>query len=416
MKTTFLFSALSFSIALPAQWQTYTVANSGLTDNSCWYVNTDANNEVWVSTTNNGLNKFDGSNWNGWNQSNSSIPFNNTSVSFFDGNNLWLGTDGGGVGKYNGVVWQTYNTSNSAIGDNTVYDIEKDAAGNLWMGSRWAGLIKYNGTSFVNYSIQSQLQATFDRVHNIVIDASGMIWMGLAGGGLGRYNPVSGGMTQWGTWNSAIADNDVYSLCIAPNGKIWCGTFGGISVFDPVTNNFTAIYTIANSALPSNYVRAIVFDDAGDCWIGTGWGGVARLSNNSFTIWNDNNSNLPSDSVWSVHYSNNRIWVATITEGIATMLLNPKSVEENQQMLSLSFLAFPNPASDQVTVDFVLEHNSKMQMQIFNSAGQLVKAEMWELLPGNIRKQIFTGDLASGIYTLRLADDNYSGTRQIIIQ
>lgn len=413
MNSFFSFLLLFVTTSLSAQWLTYSVANSGLSDNTCWYVNTDANNDVWISTTTDGLNKRSGNNWSVWNTSNSAIPFNNISVSFFDGNNVWVGTGGGGIGVYNGVNWQTYNTANSNISDDVVYDIDKDAAGNLWVGTRWGGLCKFNGSVFSTYSIQAQLQTSFNRVHNLVIDGSGMIWMGLAGGGLGRFNPANGTMSQWATWNSAIVNDDVYCLCIAPDGKIWCGTFGGVSVFDPATSSFTASYTVSNSLLPSNYVRSIVFDNAGDCWLGTGFGGVALLSNNSFTVWDEANSNLPSDSVWCVHYSNNRIWVATITEGIATMPINIKSVNEENQLMA--FQLFPNPASDELNLEFNLEESDVVRLQLFNAAGQLIKDENWDLQSGLIRRMISLDGLAPGVYFISLSRGLNRSSRHFIV-
>ncbi|MGL5891692.1 MAG: T9SS type A sorting domain-containing protein, partial [Bacteroidia bacterium] len=263
----------------------------------------------------------------------------------------------------------------------------------------------------------SQLTANFNRVHNLVIDNQGMVWMGLAGGGLGRLNPQTGLMNQYGTWNSALVNNDVYSLTIAPNGKIWCGTFGGISVFDPQTGTFTTSYTMSNSQLPSDYVRAIDFDDFGYCWIGTGYGGVARLSPaNTFTVWNENNSNLQSDSIWSVHVTNTSVWVATITEGVATFDLNIKNDVQDVADEAINFSVFPNPTTDFATLSFITDDASEVQVLIYNNVGQLVSSELWQTLPGDNRRNIDISGLSAGIYHIQLVGDGKSGTQKLIVE
>ncbi len=417
MKKIIISAFAIFQLAdVSAQWQTYTTYNSAINGHPCWFVNTDSNGDVLVSTMNNGLNKFDGTNWSASTVSNSSIPSNVTTVTFVDGSDLWIGTDAAGMARLSGSIWTIFNTSNSSLPDNRIYDIDKDAAGNIWIGTRDGGLAKYNGTSFTTYSIFNQLTANFNRVHNLVIDSSGIVWMGLSGGGLGRLNPQTGLMNQYATWNSALVNDDVYSLTIAPDGKIWCGTFGGISVFNPQTGVFTSNYTMSNSQLPSNYIRAIDFDDLGYCWIGTGYGGVARLSPfNSFTVWNENNSNLQSDSIWSVHVTSTSVWVATITEGVATLNLNIKNGVQSVMEETLEFSVFPNPASENISLVFNTDDASLVQIQLFNSVGQLVMQELWVTQPGENRRSIEISNLSAGSYYIELVGSGKSGTQKIII-
>jgi len=68
---------------------------------------------------------------------------------------------------------------------------------------------------------------------------------------------------------------------------------------------------------------------------------------------------------------------------------------------------FPNPATDQVTVDFGTGAPSRMTMEVFDAMGRMVKSEqLGSLAPGFQRRTFDAHGLGAGLYTVRLCDAN----------
>ncbi len=66
----------------------------------------------------------------------------------------------------------------------------------------------------------------------------------------------------------------------------------------------------------------------------------------------------------------------------------------------------PNPATDQVTVDFGTGTPSRMTMEVFDAIGRKVKSEqLGSLTPGFQRHSFDARALGTGLYTVRLQDD-----------
>src|SRR5687768_10297510 len=106
-----------------AQFYVYNTGNSGLSDNFCWYINADVNEEIWVGTYTGGLNRASGAGWIVYNTSNSGIGANYiTQVIFDQQGNTWAGsyTGSGGLSKFTGSSWTVYTSSNSGIGNNDI--------------------------------------------------------------------------------------------------------------------------------------------------------------------------------------------------------------------------------------------------------------------------------------------------------
>jgi ligand-binding sensor domain-containing protein len=64
-------------------------------------------------------------------------------------------------------------------------------------------------------------------------------------------------------------------------------------------------------------VGCILADESGDIWIGSFEGALARLSGDDWTIYNTDNSGLPSNSIKSLSFIDNKLWIATFHGGMA---------------------------------------------------------------------------------------------------
>ncbi|MCU0435134.1 MAG: T9SS type A sorting domain-containing protein [Bacteroidia bacterium] len=84
-----------------------------------------------------------------------------------------------------------------------------------------------------------------------------------------------------------------------------------------------------------------------------------------------------------------------LTQGFHQTMLGPNSVPE-QVIGNLSL--FPNPASDQVTLQFDAESNGVYTVEIYNALGQQLSSRQLNIMPGGYRHDITVRDFADGIY------------------
>ncbi|HNR20457.1 MAG TPA: PKD domain-containing protein [Bacteroidia bacterium] len=74
--------------------------------------------------------------------------------------------------------------------------------------------------------------------------------------------------------------------------------------------------------------------------------------------------------------------------------------KNNQQ--AFAFNVFPNPATEHLDIEIFTDAASRFSLQVFNNLGQLVMQTEMVAPNGLMRKNIFIGNLAEGIYTLQL--------------
>lgn len=129
--------------------------------------------------------------------------------------------------------------------------------------------------------------------------------------------------------NLGLPAEGVFALAVDPQGYIWMNCVEprsyvehGLAKFDGET---CTVYTTSNSGLPYDLAFPFGFDDQGNTWIGTTdldriverGGGVAKFDGQTWTVYNMDNSGLPSNNVWSgtIDLQGN-VWVGTL-RGVA---------------------------------------------------------------------------------------------------
>ena len=197
-----------------------------------------------------------------YNSANSQLPDNMISSIAKDVNgDLWVGTDNG-LGKFDGTNWTVYNSDNFPVWRSDITCLAIDAEGNKWIGVFMGGLVKFDGTNWTVYNTSnSGLPA--DDFRSMVIDADGNKWMATSGGGLVKFDGTN--WTVYNTESSGLPSDHIGAVAIDINGDVWIGG-SGLTRFDG-TN--WIVYTEDNSPLPSNTVRCIAIDTDGNKWVGT---------------------------------------------------------------------------------------------------------------------------------------------------
>ncbi len=145
----------------------------------------DSNGNKWFAT-NNGLIKFDGSNYTVFNATNNGLKFNVINDLTIDkSKNLWLATGSlnengdtttGRIVKFDGTNWTYYKPFNDSKGLNYAYTIAIDSNGKIWVGT-FLGLSVFDGSNWTNYT-DSHTSSTNLQVLSIDFDTHGNIWLG----------------------------------------------------------------------------------------------------------------------------------------------------------------------------------------------------------------------------------------------
>ena len=144
----------------------------------------DSKGNVWIGTDN-GLLKWDGSNFSLLTTSDG-LPDNIITAIFADSRNrLWIGTYlGKTVSWMDGQSIHQQSLFNDRIVE--INDICEDAAGNIWFATYTSGLIRYNNVLPYTYKKYNGLPE--DDVIACSKDNDGNVWFGLYSKGLSRYS------------------------------------------------------------------------------------------------------------------------------------------------------------------------------------------------------------------------------------
>jgi hypothetical protein len=96
--------------------------------------------------------------------------------------------------------------------------------------------------------------------------------------------------------------------------------------------------------------------------------------------------------------------------------LTTQSVSVEEELLNASTISlYPNPTSDVLNVNISLINDATVNMSIVNALGQNVRAISGEkFAAGNAIKSIDISDLATGVYSLRIATEGKIVTKQFI--
>lgn len=104
--------------------------------------------------------------------------------------------------------------------------------------------------------------------------------------------------------------------------------------------------------------------------------------------------------------------LAVLADGTVILLSNVTSVNENNDNSSVSL--FPNPAVDQVMLNFKNPLVENVTITIFGIAGQTVNR--YSIARGSIQFKIDTSYLSAGIYSINVRGENFSSNQRFVRQ
>jgi ligand-binding sensor domain-containing protein len=378
-------------------WTNYTT--TGLPNHNVVDFVQDTSGTIWMATRASGIISFDGTTFTQYNN----FPANTmlTDLLLDTDNHLWVGTTRGAA-KFDGTNWTYYNSQNTGLPGDTVYALSRDAAGNIYLatGGAWinrGGIAKYNGSTWTFLTGQNSGMPADNNVNlvdalKVVTDASNNIWVATYYGLL-KYNG-----SQWTHFktNNGLPSNSISALAASGNNII-VGTTAGLARYN---GSVFTVDTALNNFLPGKYVSSITVDGS-ELWIGTNKG-VAHIDGSNREAFTPANSGLAAEFIHAIMVdADNRKWIGT-TRGVSNYRMggtflyvpietdggdttsNNDTTTNNDTIsthvenfvhggnASLSPIAFPNPAQNDVTlfINFPEQYRSApATMVIYNFLG-----------------------------------------------
>ncbi len=140
------------------------------------------------------------------------------------------------------------------------------------------------------------------------------LWVG-TNNGLVKLNTSNGQKTYYDKTNSGLSDMNVISVMVDGQGKKWIGTEnGGLC---RLNGTIWTVWNTNNSGIPSNHVTGIASDAYNNIWITTDKG-LGRLSNGTWINWNTTNSGLPDNYLSCIAIDNSGTkWIGS-GEGVVS--------------------------------------------------------------------------------------------------
>ena len=103
--------------------------------------------------------------------------------------------------------------------------------------------------------------------------------------------------------NLRIPSNNVRAIVKRDNGEIWIGTYDGLAI---LSGDDVSVFNNVNSSLPSSSIYDIFIDSKNNIWLGTWSGGLARYSPESYRLGGE------------IYYLNNKTKVGVVTSFVSS--------------------------------------------------------------------------------------------------
>ena len=172
----------------------------------------------------------------------------------------------------------------------TIAQVLEDKLGNLWFGSYNRGIYKWSATKGARsfeaglYKLNSIPNT---RVLNMITDSKGFIWVGTLSAGVYKIDPVDDKIIEHITDSGAATKKLIAngSAILEYNDSLVIIAGGGLNFYD--TRKNTIRHITGADGLPSDLIVSLEKDKAGNLWIGLATG-LCRMNihKNTFTYYN----------------------------------------------------------------------------------------------------------------------------------
>lgn len=292
----------------------------GINDGYIRAITQDIRGNIWVATSNGGLNRIDAHTnkvtyYTTSAKGESHLLSNTVTDLHIDkSNQLWIATEGGGLSLIDlqtNRIKSLFPFKNSSVPWDKISCIFEDHDGRIWIGNSDGKLALFNRntndfTSF-NY-LPTSFNSLKVRIRDISQDKDGYLLIATMGAGLVIFNPQNGhsAVNQHNLYNSSsISANETYSLLVDRTWTVFVGTYGrGVSFYSPYNLKFPVHFIETNNSSDGdvNSYTSCVQDSKGRLIVGT---------YNGFYVINKSNWEYKHYAPGK-NYSENKILIITI--------------------------------------------------------------------------------------------------------
>lgn len=182
----------------------------------------------------------------------------------------------------------------------------EDRHGALWIAPARRGIFKLQDGKFTEYTSRLGLTPEMT-VWQIFEDQAGSLWFGLANAGLVHFKDVPEAQPTHYTTAQGLSSNAIRSLYQDHEGTLWVGTGGG--GLNRLTPQFISGYS-TTQGLAGNIAHAVLADRAGNVWVGT-QAGLSKISQGKITNYLITDG-WPVEGLQSLHEDRaGRLWLGS---------------------------------------------------------------------------------------------------------
>ncbi len=301
------------------------------------------------------------------------------------------------VGTFVGTFKMSHDNTWTLIHHGSTFAMTKSKDGVVWIAYR-NEIIRYEGDSIKVLDGNEVSYAS-----SIATDRNGDLWSI-------RNNPLASfflGLSNydgynWNRMTPPFVLVYVSNLNIDKNDTKWMSAYGGepLISYDEITwkRYDTPFQTTINSIATENE----------NIWCGTK-NGLMRFTNSQWKVYNVQNSELPSDTVYQISVdADGTKWIGTQKGLVAFDLTTSVSTISK---LNHEFELYPNPAHDYLNLKVPKELQSS-KVDIMSASGQVLQS--FNL--NNNQKLLQISQLPAGVYLLRIQSKENQSLEKFVKQ
>lgn len=221
-------------------------------------------------------------------------------------------------------AWTVFDDSNTPIttdeyGNLRVSGLFVDDQDRVWV-STWNKFFIYDNKkwytadSLFRDELNFSCDSVVEKINLVTKEVNGTVWLQSYASGSEKLMCFKDNLlTDIHVPKSLFADNFLGDVYTAKNNVIWFTSNLGLVKLDG--GEYT-VYNMENSLLPSNSVAAVEGDDFGNIWValtrgsGTGRGGLIKIGvDGEWSLYNAENSNLPDDNFFDIKIDGKVLWL-----------------------------------------------------------------------------------------------------------
>lgn len=282
------------------------------------------NGDLWIATANGlYLYKLSSTRWTYLNHISPDPKNNITEILQTTKGDLWIGSANGvEIRKKDGSTETIHQIQQTLL--YSVTGLAEDNDGNIWIssGGSFEGAFRWDGHEWTHIPITDDSDGVM--IHKIKKDRNGRLWfLGLSKkqGTSGINQPGAfvldhGKFTHWGI-SEGLINGRVYAFAEGEDSSYWFGTYGGISRWKPSkpwehNQNGTWKHWTEQEGLLSNNIFTLTIGHNNRLWFGDRSHGLGYIDEQEQLHYLTTEEGLISDDIWDISMdSSGKIWSST---------------------------------------------------------------------------------------------------------